>query len=201
MGSGRRKATEGNKYDGLAFVPDPRVFGKCRPVQLNDFVADKPLPRAKPCVSAAGDNKKQRKRVSSSQATIIVKQADTTAPSSTSTKSSTLSRYYDRVLNFFPVQDSVHRKIVFGCVRKTRKCDKTIPNTTSQKGKGSPEKMPRRDNSQIPFECDTFISLRRKTHRHIFRRREQLIRDMYSVEQPQLYHRQTQLLSTASTPQ
>ena len=35
------------RHDGLAFVPDPRVYGKCRPAQLKDFVAYKHLPRAK----------------------------------------------------------------------------------------------------------------------------------------------------------
>ena len=42
------------KHDGLAFVPDPRVYGNCRPAQLKDFVAYKHLPRAKPRISAAG---------------------------------------------------------------------------------------------------------------------------------------------------
>ena len=39
------------KHDGLAFVPDPRVYGKCRPAALKDFVAYKHLSRAKPRVS------------------------------------------------------------------------------------------------------------------------------------------------------
>ena len=40
------------RHDGLAFVPDPRVYGKCRPAALKDFVAYKHLPRAKPRVLA-----------------------------------------------------------------------------------------------------------------------------------------------------
>ena len=36
------------RHDGLAFIPDPRVYGKCRPAALKDFVAYKHLPRAKP---------------------------------------------------------------------------------------------------------------------------------------------------------
>ena len=36
------------RHDGLAFVPDPRVYGKCRPVVPKGFAAYKHLPRAKP---------------------------------------------------------------------------------------------------------------------------------------------------------
>ena len=39
------------RHDGLAFVPDPRVYGKCRPAALKNFVSYKHLPRAKPRVS------------------------------------------------------------------------------------------------------------------------------------------------------
>ena len=39
------------RHDGIAFVPDPRVYGKCRPAALRDFVAYNHLPRAKPRVS------------------------------------------------------------------------------------------------------------------------------------------------------
>ena len=39
------------RHDGLAFIPDPRVYGKCRPAAQKDFVAYKHLPRAKPRVS------------------------------------------------------------------------------------------------------------------------------------------------------
>ena len=42
------------RHDGLAFVPDPRIYGKCRPAQLKNYVAYKHLPRAKPRISAAG---------------------------------------------------------------------------------------------------------------------------------------------------
>ena len=41
------------KHDGLAFVPVPRIYGKCRPAQLKNYVAYKHLPRAKPRISAA----------------------------------------------------------------------------------------------------------------------------------------------------
>ena len=39
------------RHNGLAFVLDPRVYAKCRPEALKDFVAYKYLPRAKPRVS------------------------------------------------------------------------------------------------------------------------------------------------------
>ena len=39
------------RHDGLAFIPHPRVYGRCRPAALKDFVAYKHLPRAKPHVS------------------------------------------------------------------------------------------------------------------------------------------------------
>ena len=29
------------RHDGLAFVPDPSIYGNCRPAQLKDFVAYK----------------------------------------------------------------------------------------------------------------------------------------------------------------
>ena len=39
------------RHNGLAFVPDPRVYGKCRPAALKDFIAYKLLPRVKHRVS------------------------------------------------------------------------------------------------------------------------------------------------------
>ena len=42
------------RHDVLAFVPDPRIYGKNRPAQLKDFVAYKHLPRDKPRILAAG---------------------------------------------------------------------------------------------------------------------------------------------------
>ena len=36
------------RHDGLAFVPDPRVYERCRPVVPKGFAAYKHLPRAKP---------------------------------------------------------------------------------------------------------------------------------------------------------
>ena len=58
-----------NKRDGLAFVPFPRVYEKCRPTQLKDSVAYKPLSREKPRTSDAGDKRKRQTTGSRNQQT------------------------------------------------------------------------------------------------------------------------------------
>ena len=51
------------RHDGLAFVPDPRVYGKCRPAALKYFVAYKHLPRAKPRVLAKSPKLERAKQI------------------------------------------------------------------------------------------------------------------------------------------
>ena len=51
------------RHDGLAFMPDPRVYGKCRPAALKDFVAYKHLPRAKPRVLAKSPKLERAKQI------------------------------------------------------------------------------------------------------------------------------------------
>ena len=78
-----------NKRDGLAFVPFPRVYEKCRPTQLKDSVAYKPLSREKPRTSDAGDKRKRQTTGSSNQQTTRKKTVTTSAPAITSAKPST----------------------------------------------------------------------------------------------------------------
>ena len=51
------------RHDVLAFVPDPRVYGKFRPAALKDFVAYKHLPRAKPRVVAKSPKLERAKQI------------------------------------------------------------------------------------------------------------------------------------------
>ena len=51
------------RHDGLAFVPDPRVYGKCRRAALKDFVAYKHLPGAKPRVLAKSPKLDRAKQI------------------------------------------------------------------------------------------------------------------------------------------
>ena len=147
--------------------------------------------RAKPRDSAAGDNKKQSTG-SSTQQTTITKKAYTSAPDSTSAKPSASTspkrpppKNIEKVIH-----QSLKRKIlgpqrilkpitVISKKSTIQKWAKKTTNlrTTSQRGKGSPEKMPRRDNAQIHFECKysshchlTIRNYKGKHHRHKSRR-------------------------------
>ena len=154
------------RHDGLAFVPDPRVYGKLRSAQLKDFVAYKHLPRAKPCVSAA--------RVDSTKPTGSSGQLSLPAEKVTLKPSTSVSPKRNPPKNIEQIIRQIINRKALGPQRIHETAPATLkkqPQTTTQisstsinlkspsrRGNGSPQKVPR-DNTHIEFECDTSISL------------------------------------------
>ena len=50
MCANTRKKTEIDKKHGFAFVPNPMVYGPCRPSHLSEFVSNKSVRRTGPCL-------------------------------------------------------------------------------------------------------------------------------------------------------
>ena len=154
------------RHDGLAFVPDPRVYGKCRPTQLKDFVAYKHLPRAKPRIS---DKEVKQTKPTGSK---IQKQTPK-VPENPARKSSTPTspkrkppKNIEELIRQTTNRRTLGQQLIHKTTPTTSKSQSLRnPSTAtknlkspSRKGKGSPEKA-RRDNKHIEFECDTSISI------------------------------------------
>ena len=126
------------RHDGLAFVPNPRIYGKCRPAQLKDFVAYKHLPRAKPRISAAG-----------------TQHSKPTAPKVRKQAPKNIEELIRQTMN----RKSLGQHIIHKApsTKSKQQPPKNPPKATkilkspSRKGKGSPQKV-RRDNTLIEFE-------------------------------------------------
>ena len=154
------------RHDGLAFVPDPRVYGKCRPAQLKDFVAYKHLPRAKPRIS---DKEAKQTKPTGSKITKQTSKGPENPAGKTSTPTSpkrkppkNIEELIRQTTNRRTLgQDRIHRTIPTTSKNPSLKNPPTTAKnhrSASRKGKGSPEKV-RRDNKHIEFECDTSISI------------------------------------------
>ena len=156
------------RHDGLAFVPDPRVYGKCRPAQLKDFVAYKHLPRAKPRISDT--RVKQTKPIGSKILKQTPKEQQNTAEKSSISVSpkrkplKNIEELIRRTMNRKVLGQHRIHKATPATLKRQPPVPKNPPTATkslkspSRKGKGSPEKL-RRDNTHIEFECDTSISI------------------------------------------
>ena len=154
------------RYDGLAFVPDTIIYGKCRLAQLKDFVAFKKLPRAKPRISAAGDNPNQATGSSDQQKTANTQtdRAQTSTTPKPSTSSS--SKRQPPKNNEEITRQSLNRKAL-GPQRKF----KTTTTTETKKPQPTRQKLSFIKTQNLPVakekavqrkyhvECETTISL------------------------------------------
>ena len=138
------------RHDGLAFIPDPRVYGKCRPAALKDFVAYKHLPRAKPRVSG----EKTTKPLPATQGTISPKRS----PPKTiqDVLKQTLNR---KALGPQKLFSTFNNKTKFAQRAKQQTKISKPQQRPKPSGKMSPQKRPKVDLSKVQFECDTSISL------------------------------------------
>ena len=154
------------RHDGLAFVPDPRVYDKCGPAQLKDFVAYNYLPRSKPRIS---DKEVKQTKPTGSK---IQKQTPK-GPENPAGKSSTPTSPKRKPPKNI---EELIRQITNRRTLGQQRIHKTTPTTSksqplrnpptatknlkspSRKRKGSAEKA-RRDNKHREFECDTSISI------------------------------------------
>ena len=155
------------RHDGLAFVPDPRVYGKCRPAQLKDFVAYKHLPRAKSLI--LGKDTKQceptgskiPKKKSMEQGNPAGNTSTPTSPKRKPPKN--VEELIRQTTNRRKLgHDRIHRTNPTTSKAPTRKIQTaTTKNlkSPSRKGKGSPNKMRKEENKNIEFDCDTSISI------------------------------------------
>ena len=154
------------RHDGLVFVPDPRVYGKCRPAQLKKFVAYKHLPRAKTRIS---DKEVKQTKPTGSK---IQKQTPK-GPENPAGKSSTPTspkrkppKNIEELIRQTTNRRTLGQQRIHKTTPTTSKSQplRNPPTATkilkspSRKGKGSPEKA-RRDNKHIEFECYTSISI------------------------------------------
>ena len=139
------------RHDDLAFIPDPRVYGKCRPAALKDFVAYMHLPRAKPRVSGEKTTK-PTPATEDTQGTISPKRSP---PKTTQdVLKQTLNRKAlgpQKLLSTFNVKSKLAQRT---------KQTKTPKLQQRPKPAGmSPQKKPKIYLSKVQFECDTSISL------------------------------------------
>ena len=144
------------RHDGLAFIPDPRVYGKNRPAALKDFVAYKHLPRAKPHVSG------KKTPINEAQGGKTAKLATSPKRPPPKTTQEIIQQKLNRralgpkkLLRPFTTKSKINAR---------EKRDKSEPSTqrihtTIPQGKGSPKKKSKVDLTKIQFECDTSISL------------------------------------------
>ena len=145
------------RHDGLAFVPDPRVYGKCRPAALKDFVAYKHLHRAKPRVLAKSP-KLERARQINKQG------VQDTGKSKTSPKKPP-PKNLEQILSQSKNRRALGHDGLFKRIHdKTRatSANQATPVTPEPTGKHNPLnklKKSRLENADIEFECDTSISL------------------------------------------
>ena len=138
------------RHDGLAFIPDPRLYGKSRPAALNDFVAYKHLPRANPRVSG----KKTTKPLSATEDTQVTIKPKRSPPK-------TIQDVLQQPLNrktwdhkSCSVPSTTNRSSHHAQSKNPKPQQRTKPS-----GKMSPQKKPKIDLSNFQFECDTSISL------------------------------------------
>ena len=152
------------RHDGLAFVPDPRVYGKCRPAALKDFVAYKHLPRAKPRVLAKNPKLERAKQINKQD-----KQEQ--SKSQTSPKKSQTSPKKPPPKNVEQILSQSRNRRALGHDGLFKKIhDKTRATSANQATSANPEptgkqnplnklKKSRIENADIDIECDTSISL------------------------------------------
>ena len=145
------------RHDGLAFVPDPRVYGKCRPAALKDFVAYKHLPQAKPRVLAKSPNLDRAKQTTKQG-------VQDTEKSQTSPKKpppNNLEQLFSQSRNRRALGHDGLFKRVHNKTRATSANQDTvvIPKPTGKQNPLSKLKKSRLENADIEFECDTSISL------------------------------------------
>ena len=140
------------RHDGLAFIPDPRVYGKCRPAALKDFVTYKHLPHAKPRVSGEKTTK-PTPATADTQGTISPKRSP---PKTTQdVLKQTLNR---KALGPQKLLSTFNNKSKLAQRTKQTKTSKP-QQRPKPAGKMSPQKKPKNDLSKYQFECDTSISL------------------------------------------
>ena len=152
------------RHDGLAFVPDPRVYGKCRPAAPKDFVAYKHLPRAKPRVLAKSPKLERAKQINKQD-----KQEQ--SKSQTSPKKSQTSPKKPPPKNVQQILSQSRNRRALGHDGLFKRIDdKTRATSANQATSANPEptgkqnplnklKKSRIENADIEFECDTSISL------------------------------------------
>ena len=154
------------RHDGLAFVPDPRVYGKCRPAQLKDFLAYKHLPRAK---SRILDKEAKQSEPTGSKIPKKKSVEPGNPAGNSSTPTSPKQKPPKNVAELIR-QTTNRRKLghdrIHGLIPTTSRAPTVkVPTTTtknlkspSRKGKGSPNKV-RKETKNIEFDCDTSISI------------------------------------------
>ena len=162
------------RHDGLAFVPDPRVYGKCRPAVLKDFVAYKHLPQAKPRVLAKSPkleranktNKQEKQEQGKSQTSPKKPQTSPKKPPPKNLEQMLSHSRNRRALGQDSLFKRIHDKTRATSANQTTPAD---PEPISKQNPLNKLKMSRLENADIKFECDTSISLSdtdlaRKTH-------------------------------------
>ena len=142
------------RHDGLAFIPDPRVYGKCRPAALKDFVAYKHLPRAKPRIL---EKKTPSTGAQGGASNNSAKSPRKPPPKSTQEiLQQTLNRRalgpQKLLATFTPTQQGNARDRSKSLTQRLPA--KAVPHRTV-----SPKKKARVDSATIQFDCDTSISL------------------------------------------
>ena len=145
------------RHDGLAFVPDPRVYGKCRPAALKDFVAYKFLPRAKLRVLAKSPKLDRAKQTSKQGVQDTTKSQTSPKKPPPKNLEQLLSQSRNRrALGHDGLFKRIHNK-----TRATSANPDTavMPKPTGKQNPLSKLKKSRLDNADIEFECDTSISL------------------------------------------
>ena len=141
------------RHDGVAFIPDPRVYGKCRPAALKDYVAYKHLPRAKPRVSGEKTTK-PLPATADTQGTISPKRS----PPKTiqDVLQQTLNR---KALGPQKLFSTFNNKSKLAQHAKQQTKISKPQQRPKPSEKMSPQKKPKVDLSKVQFECDTSISL------------------------------------------
>ena len=138
-------------------MPDPRVYGKCRPAALKNFVAYKHLPRAKPRVSV--------KRPRLDKAKQATKKWYQTLERQRSARKKTPPQNLEQLLSQSQNRRALgHDGLFKRSNTKTRATsdnqDKSAkPKPTGKQNPVSKLKKSRLENADIEFECDTSISL------------------------------------------
>ena len=156
------------RHDGLAFVPDPRVYGKCRPAQLKDFVAYKHLPRAKSRIldKDINQNVPTGSKVPKKTTVDHGNRGGKNSSATTSPKRKPPPKNVEELIRQTTSRrklghDRLHKIIPPTAKASTTQTQSSTTNlkSPSRKGQGSPSKIRKEANKNIEFECDTSVSL------------------------------------------
>ena len=145
------------RHDGLAFVPDPRVYGKSRPAALKDFVAYKHLPRAKPRVLAKSPKLDRVKQTT--------KQGEQNRTKSQVSPKKPPPKNLEQILSQSKNRRALgHDGLFKRVLNKTRantanQDTAVIPKPTGKQNPINKLKKSRPKNADLEFECDTSNSL------------------------------------------